>query len=110
MRLITPQSPVSDNCEGGAGGYRALLFNRVTGLVVIGLVCAILMGLYEVSDKFETFTGQDSKISEKIKNYYPGVLGMLRRARTGSKPPFGQDLYGQDGELPGRGLDRINGF
>lgn len=105
MRLITSQSPVSDNRSVGAGSYRsfmlwAILIGLLINLLLIGLI--VYYG-----------TGRDSENSEKIEDYYPegpytGILGQLRLGRAGWDEMHGRDrapgqdiahcsgLYGQD--------------
>ena len=84
MRPITPSSqPVTDNRKYyRAGGYRALWWLLVTGLCIIGLYWGVIRLTQTVSEISENITGQDSKISENIQNYYPGVLGLYRIARS----------------------------
>lgn len=100
MRPVTSQSPVSDNRSGGAGSYRsfmlwAILIGLLINLLLIGLV--IYYGTGQNLDIIEP--GQNSKISENFQNpdyylggYYPGVLGQLRLARTGSPLVPGRDI------------------
>ena len=91
MRPIAPQSPVSHNRDG-AGGYRMFMFWGV----LIGLIVNIILTLLIIFAD----GGQVSKISKNsqnhdyYRNYYPGVLGQLRLARTRSSSPYG--LSGQD--------------
>jgi hypothetical protein len=84
MRPITPSSrPVTDNrMSYRAGGYRALWWVLVTGLCIIGLYWGVIRLTQTVSEISENITGQDSKISENIQNYYPGVLGLYRISRS----------------------------
>jgi hypothetical protein len=76
-------------------GYRMLAF-WVIGAILIGL---LVISLSKISENIlgrdsagRDLGGTDAEIKEKIKNYYPGVLGMLRKTRTGSESPPGQDI------------------
>ena len=100
MRPVTSQSPVSNNRSVGAGSYRAfmiwaILIGLLINLLFIGLI--LYYGTGQNLDIIEP--GQNSKISENFQNpdyyrgdYYPGVLGQLRLARTGSPLVPGRDI------------------
>lgn len=72
-------------------------------LGVIGLAGALVIRPIKVSKISENISGrdlagqvidQDPEIQKIINNYYPGVIGGLRMARTGSRDPLGQVLHG----------------
>ncbi len=100
MRPVTSQTPVSDNRSVGAGSYRSFMFWGVLiGLLVHGLLTGLIL-YYGTGQNLDVIDpGQNSKISENFQNpdyyrggYYPGVLGQLRLARTGSPLVPGRDI------------------
>lgn len=88
MRPVTPQPQVFNNRSGyGAGGYRAFLITAIlTGLSLIGLCYGFIRLSQTISNISENFgqqiQGPDSQFSKNYKNYYPGVIGMLRYRRS----------------------------
>lgn len=61
MRPIASQPRVSNNREGGAGGYRAFLALLVIGAILIGLLVIGLAGAMaiNISSNFSNIIGQD---------------------------------------------------
>ena len=125
MRPITSRPCVSDNRSVRGGSYR--LFDlMVIGAMLIGLTVIGLAGVMVIRPiKVSNISGRDigqspenSKISENIIDYYPGVLGQLRLARgfkwpDGTKPDCpGLPVSGQSGHplLPGRDAELLDGF
>ena len=88
MRPVTPQPPVVDNRSGyGAGGYRAFLIMLILiGLCIMGLCYGFIRLSQTISKISENsgrnISGPDSQIYKNYKNYYPGVIGMLRIRRS----------------------------
>ena len=105
MRPVTSQSLCPIIVRGRAGGYRTLMaiWAMLTGLAVIGLAGAMVIGPTKVSKISENIIGPDShkeisKISETGQlsdNYQGGLLDMMRMARRSSKAKDGIQDGGQ---------------